>query len=753
MSNYRGYFRGFDRAESNNPNGDLYCVHIGDFSAETYTEVLMAGEAPFVVSYNTSETPFEPIRTSTATIKFLNNNYMEDILPSTAMETPVHLYNETAGRLEWCGYLTPKIYDNNYTECLETIQLEAADCVSVLQYCKYAIDEYANSKQIVSLRSILAQICSATSLISEFQCSRGRYYGDVEVCPDTIYLSEANFFSSDTDEPWKLSEVLEEICRYFGYTAIQFQDKLVMVDYLYYSGGTESIPVKTYKKSIGWTFYLNQNLTNANTTINQGEIRSSEASISFSPVFNKCVVKDNMYAAERLIPSIFDDNLLRNRIDTYNFYASYQCTVPSPDKPTYPWGSVFLGIGQDYTDDGSGDSKYTYYHRIYDNKYWKSMYDYQPVGQPPATQQYLVDHVGGTIIDLGVVKNTYISDYDQTIVPSKLDFTRYLAINQSNNGYMGTNDGYYAFRLSGYTINCPYNPDNAFLVIQGSAIFEKYYQRPYINPDWSTNYVKLGGTGNMVRTDGCLNFKVKIGDNYWNGKKWVSGSTAFSVVLERSSKDYGVYNKEMHVLNNVHYSLGVGEDGYIIPLSGTNVGDSLQVDILLPKIQTELNNEKHYNGWCWIKDLDIKLVQKGQSEEKDEGDVVYENIIEEDAVNEIREITCKLSTYYSGVAPSYSTVLIESGGTKMVMSGFTSPGLVEAKEGEYNIVERYVQQYSTPTKKISMVVESNGAGRRNPWTYYKGLDVDNPAQIFVELGSEIDYQAGTKNFTAIELKV
>lgn len=77
-----GYFGQFKSL-----NGDTYTVKLGSNAA---TEIKLA-DNPFTVTYNTSATPFEPVRTSTATIRIVHNNYLEDILSSQAQGTEVTL--------------------------------------------------------------------------------------------------------------------------------------------------------------------------------------------------------------------------------------------------------------------------------------------------------------------------------------------------------------------------------------------------------------------------------------------------------------------------------------------------------------------------------------------------------------------------------------------------------------------------------------------------------------------------------------
>lgn len=753
MANYRGYFRGFDIQSANNQNGDLYCVHIGDFSANTYTELLMA-DTPFVVQYNTSNTPFDPVRTSTATIKVLNSGYTVDLFPTKAQEKPVVLYNETKSRIEWCGFITPKVYDGSYVDCLDEISIEAADCISSLQYVDYEIVNSTSGKSIVSLNKILGQICNGTGILDRFYWTNGKMFDSSNpMLPEQLFLSEQNFYSSDTDEPWKMNAVLEEICRYFGFTCMQFGNAMYLIDFLSYKE-REQIITRYYTKSNNYVFQ-NGNilyLTGGNCTVGQNDLMGSNTSISLEPIYNKCTVKANMYACDRIIPAIFEDNNLVNRFDSGNFYTNIELTVPSPATASYPYGCEWLVL-QGYKKEDSADTEYSYYMRVYDsNKGWKSIYN-GSAEDKPTSQIDLTNCPGATVVDLGVVRNLYI-EYGQQIKASKLDYTRYLMINQHNIGSALTANDYLVYDLSDYANICPFKPSDAYLVIQGSAINEKYTDRCYINPSWSTNRPKLGGIGGSILwSESELCFLVKIGDKYWSGSGWTSQRTTFMVYLQLQNDEYGHSNTERSILNNVDYNLEVGEDGYIIPLAGVNCSltDKIQIQVHMPTLQYIMSDGPCYNGFVWIKDLDVKLVQKGQSSENNEGDMIYENVINEDAVSELSDITCKLTSYTSGVAPSYSTVMYSKNGIVAPLSGFVDNSSIEARAGEENIIEKYVHEYQHQTRKITYTLDNNKSGLR-PWSRFTYYDPEEPNQMYVVLGNEIDYQKGTNTITAIELK-
>ena len=137
-NNYKGIFFGLD-------NKKYQVDIIGNPESNEYVLFELAAQSPFVVSYSASDTPFDPVRTSTAQINIVHNDYMEDILSAEAQGTRIQLADITEYDLKdelgnkkqyidianidpsdvkWTGFLTPKIYDAPYRDEYETYQLE-----------------------------------------------------------------------------------------------------------------------------------------------------------------------------------------------------------------------------------------------------------------------------------------------------------------------------------------------------------------------------------------------------------------------------------------------------------------------------------------------------------------------------------------------------------------------------------------------------------------------------------------------------
>lgn len=779
MANYKGYFKDIRSCNQ-------YCVYIIGNTADTnYTEVLLAGSDPFVVRYDTNKTPFEPTRTSTATIKLVHNTYLEDIMTPVARSTQVKLKNETTNTWEWVGYLVPRVYDASYVNEYETFELEAADCLSSLQYVPYA-DDTAYTKSIVTIKSIIDNACDECGLLEGYYWGRNKRLGpgsnSTVLMPDMLKISEQNFFFSDVDESWDYLTVIEEMCRYFGFTCLQYKTRLYFVDYQVFHDN-ERAYVTWYSKSSGYAQGSNSYLSTA-MTVTKDSYLASNATISFEPVYNKVIVKSNFYTLDELIPSIFDDTYLTNRRDPNNFYANVEILPESPDPAQFPSkispSNTKTKNEQKENDNGKKvdalDSDYRYFHRLYDHKFWESNY-YTSAGTqttPTLSASTITrNYIGGTIVDLGVVRKNYISQYNQYIVPNKLDYTRYLCLSckcntantsthwdSANFTVADDSPTYVLFRSKPGAIAPCVTSSNAFLVINFSMIWERYENRAYINPDWCSDECGVGGWASTFQLDylqravGCMRFRIKVGNKYWDGKNkvWTTSSAITYVTTEREKDQYDVWNTEEKCLNNISWEEEISAEGYKIPLADVDMAQGVSIEVLRPYFQFVYVNAPwkcyNYNQYCWVKDLSIKVVEKNH-EDDTESDVVYENVANADAVNELGDITVKFTTYNPMNKAAYSNVILYSGGTNTLLEYIYEPSLSNMlQKPEENIVEKYVNQYDTQTKSITASLGLE----YTPFTKVYGIDVFEPDQGYVQVAAEIYYSMGTQKIKLVQKK-
>ena len=762
MARYRGYFNSLSCK-----NYEVRITPSGDTSA--YQEIMLAGDEPFVVRYKTSETPFDPVRTSTATINIVRDDYLEDALSNCAQGTKVELLDITTPNSPvtlWIGFLTPKVFDAGYSNCYESFSLEAADCISSLQYVDY---EEINGGGITSILDILAQICDACEELEGFYWTRGKKLtGGIVLYPSTLKISEHNFQTNDTDEYWKLNDVLKEISQYLGFTCLQYGKRMYFIDYQYLENNGD-IYCNFFSKANNYGRGSATHLDSA-YTVTASSYMSNDSSISMEPIYNKMVVNANMYAADEFIPNPFDDKYLTNRRSTKDFYANFEVMPIEPYKPSYPHGGTWysLGFEQGYKEEDSADTQYRYFQRLYDNKYWDSVYtdDVGNVMMLPddtkAGSGITKDYRGGTIVDLGVVRKVYKSETQQSIVASKMDYNRYLCICQKHNN-LNTGHSRVVYKLKRNFKSRVMLDDKSFLVLNCSAIFERYEGRNYINPSWvntecKTRWTAAGKYRNMVARPF---FKIHIGNKGWSStwNEWVPAGSAWDYCTPEMKWDddnITFWNQEIEILNNVSWEDKVNCEGIKIPLSGIDTSQVIEFEVINPNPSFYGNTGNpdfmkkfyQYNAYCWISDFSLKCVQEGQDEDGNDGDVTYENVIDECSVNEINELTVKITTHTDKVKPSYSHMIWTSASTNYFLTGIIegSLGNTSPQKPEENIIQKYVHQYSTPTKKITLTLTDT----IKPFQRLLGVDVDNPSHAYVQLGTEIDYRMGRQTITAVQ---
>lgn len=355
MSNYIGYFKSLKDI--------TYSVRfITDKYSEDYEEIALGGESPFVVNYDTSDTPFDGIRTSTASITIVHDTYLEDILFAHPFDTIVELHNDTANKTEWVGYLQNNLLNQGYEDCVETITFNANDCLLHSQYLPYQLYMANGRKIIVTIKHLIEQLTDFTPLTGYYWGATKRVAGEL-LLPDYAKISEMNFFSSDTDKAWSMKEIIEEICKYFGYTCMQIGSELYFIDYNYYTR-LNAMPMYHYCDA---NSYVGQSTTIGSVkSINSSNYMGSGGQISFTQAYNKIKVNCSYSEAEQIIPSLFDDDKLTN------LYVGENTCHNVSKSMWYPY--YVNASGDKVVDENEYQEKLLYYNRLYSHKNYISHY-------------------------------------------------------------------------------------------------------------------------------------------------------------------------------------------------------------------------------------------------------------------------------------------------------------------------------------------------------------------------------------------
>ena len=387
MANYNliGYFRA-ETEDGCTQFSIRFVPTLGDHLP--WREVELAGENPVVVQYTSNSNPFVPIMESRCSITAVANEYFMSLYGPDIQHCQVILMNEDTGEYEWVGFLTNNLMNAPMDSCMETFTFEAIDCLSTLEYFDYA--PLSGKKQIVTFQDILADMASNCMLIQKLvvDSSMKNENGQV-IHMDELQISEQNFFSSDTDEPWSKKEVLEEICRFCGYTAFQWKDTIYLYDKQAHTGYEWNIPTDS-------NLYFSAQISSGDfhTYINSGDyirccnvtednIRGTGADISLQTIYNKVTVEDSFYEIGEFVPDLYNDEMLENVKGDF-----WLCDKQLKIKP---YKAHYINKSNKIKEDADDNEK-DFYQRLFKHQWYSTIYraPYSLAEMTPFTLQWEV---------------------------------------------------------------------------------------------------------------------------------------------------------------------------------------------------------------------------------------------------------------------------------------------------------------------------------------------------------------------------
>ena len=759
MANYIGYFKSLDCID--------YAVRIiTEPSSSTYKEVILAGEEPVKVTYTDTGKLFDPVRTSTCSVRLLTEDYLLDIYSGEAQGTIILVEDTTNDIVKWCGFLQPNLYSQGYSECLETIELTASDCLNTLQY--FDFQREAEDARITDFGTIVEGIMNQCGLIKHYYLTSKSYsdsYQSKVIDFNNFYISEANFYSSE-GEPWTMKETLEEICKFFGFTCFQWGDSVYFMDYDRYNASNAMGGIR-YSKSDNWSKLSSVVISSGAKEIEADNYRGTGGSMSLDDVFNSIKVNCNYYNIENLLPDLFDDELLTNRITS---------------------GDGYIKVAR-YGGRGNATKVNESYYRIYDHKNIQNLY-YTPntnttgsresLSSPSdadkASEKILKNYVGANIIDM--IHLPY-KEANGSVGDVK-NFERYLLISQLNRPWCGAEG---TFHWENYNIpvmefkdlppiiieGSEKNPSRgregakSYLILNATALFTPFLSEPFINPNDEKGMKLKKNIGcyiyqgledvkfDNINTKPALYFYFSLGGKWWNGSGWQTAKTYFEVPLETLNWEDDFWNTEKSIQNNVSTNLFLGTGGYKITLpTGIIATDDMYLAMALPKRTAHLADieggdytGEFGNAYCWVKDISFEIVRKYNALFEDE-DTIYENVVNQGSVIDGEEINLKI-TSDNGKNYSYSTVgtitAENKWSTDIEFYGITMTPL----RPEEAIIERYVNQYSTPSIKEEITLDLSYEPTQLITDTWWNKD-------FVVVGQDIDFQRASQKITLLEKK-
>ncbi|MBQ7854999.1 MAG: hypothetical protein IJ352_08295 [Muribaculaceae bacterium] len=745
-------------------NDKGYFLQIITDDNDTTTKELTLGTPPFVVNYEGgADTIYKPIKYSSATVTIATDNIFSNMYSGKNQGTKITLTDDQ--RTLWTGYVIPNVYNQTYNGVIENLEVECVDALSTMKNVEYTT--IGNFKDIVSFSSIFCHILA--------KCNCYKYLNISQVLNkeiSTLYISENNFFDED-DEPMKCNEVLEEILKYFNFTMFADGLYIYVVDYDEI-GKNETLLFDVY--DIAESKKITTTSVKHSKEINGDSFMSSDGNLSIDNVYNKATVTAEAYKIEDIIVDIFDEEKME-------IYVDKQRYAYTGKKKTDPYN---------YADDWNNPYEYTesfpmHYqfckHPNVENYYWYTNTDGEIVQMP----------VSGELADYDALKTTHGTTlyryWISEVSKGEAEKIKFHPIESSRNWTTcillhlnGTyteneyNQGIYR-RIATIT---PSNKnaiadDNTYLLIKMESIWRDI-QRYYTGDAYKGDFVvETDGGYQYIQTMPKIPFNIftanysqyLIYDTKNDTSRWeatqenvinVENVTQPTMLpfwvdytlekLEDGYKKNNILDSNLQLYNTIAWDMGFADDveGVAIKIpQGTNISH-LRLCIYQPFMPSYDDYDGDDLQCVILKNVELSIITKQKDKKKtqeEEENTKYENVIEDNFVEELGEINFKVCTF-DGKDLNYSSVYEKIDGNFNYIDTLYNKALDQDLRAEEMLIYRIVTQYKEPRKKLQFDI-------KNEFAMYDKITYPTQENCnFIIDNMQIDYENNTSNVTLIE---
>lgn len=320
--------------------GKTFTIRIDNHIGNNNIRSFKLGSSPFVVQMKSDgKHVYAPLKTTGATIQMLHDTYDFSLYTGQATGTNVNLYGYAADQIsantipEWSGYLTPCMYDMDFDNPWEVIELEAVDGIAVLKDVPYK--SISEEHGVQTFLDIIANCLHLGGIYDQIYCSKNVQLTSPtsnERILEKLRISEENFFDkkkdmnqTDDDVAWSCYDVLYELMQYLGYTMIPALHSVIIYDV------DEFISIPSNKMPLFCSYQINNagkaTLSsdavyvpnfNSKRTINADSYIENGTKLGLDDVYNKVTVTDKFYTYDNLFPTFGDINFETNITDNTN---------------------------------------------------------------------------------------------------------------------------------------------------------------------------------------------------------------------------------------------------------------------------------------------------------------------------------------------------------------------------------------------------------------------------------------------------
>ncbi len=663
-----------------------------EIEKEDYTglpTVLTGSESPFEVEIDDNDFLYAPTRFSTARIRVVGSDYLQELYSTSYQQYRVTFKRD--GVVTWCGFVKPEVYTQDYSSDKFELEIECMSAMSVLEFINYK-QVGDGTRVFVSFWDLFRKCIesakgqySAIYIPHVYAKDAASYTSGLNVFTD-MSVSEQNFFDED-DKPMKLKEVLEEMCKFLNWTCVDYLGELYFVDMDHDGEYYRYNPDMTVFSKVDRVPILN---------VQKVGFAGNDHALDFLPGYNKCVVRTSNYPVGTLLPDESFDEL-------------------KPIKTI---------------DDIKGDNKQVCRSVYLIPCNWNTnLYDTKgviiPIDKLPDYSDVIPSLQGASLMRLCV--------YNQKEVNGKWipDITEYSFTN--------------AVRVR--FVDDPNDPEApiAYVKVMQFKGATATFSNGAIGVSGSVKTIKdssmLPWGDSSTTSDFELACKIKIGNKYYGSANgfnesnkpfsWSDNPKSFVKLLlnpDHVNRPKDWINIDNKKTLSMPYS---GLSGMIIPINEP-ISGSFEFTLYAE------NKKKvgyYINEGLYLKDFKVMYKKEdGAQKEDDNSDRYYENIVNEDYINELDEIEFKISSYNNDGA-CYSKVLIEG---KYLTDNLYSSVMGEPTRPEEQLIHRIINRYSATHVKLTQVIKETP--KLTPLT--KLSDNFMVDKKFAPIGGSIDYKTG-----------
>ncbi|WP_229118830.1 hypothetical protein [Bacteroides finegoldii] len=724
--------------------------------ATTSSELLCTAEA-IEINYETNDDVFKPLKCSDCQINVLTTKVLTDLY--TALNNQIYCTIYKNGKLIWYGFGVPCLYQTDYSDEYNSLALQFNDILSSAENYKYT---YIDKKQsIVSFYQIIKSIIGkidTNNLIKNIYVHNTKKVNDSTELLNNLHILDRNFFD-EANEAENCKDILSYIARYMNMTCYYFADSLYFVDY------TNIHLINQYTKynllnDTNTITTINNDVINVNQNIYE-----SNASIAINEQYNKIVVIANSNSNNTVTPEFNDsDDLINQNSDPNKFYETNR-TISDKNytflnaffksKNDWNWQkpySLASGTIEEVTIDNVAGAN---------GSFWQKSAYYETEPEPSSLNWKTYFSIcDNSIMGIKGVSGLQLSLKNPPVIAVKGgvfivdiryrlsgDWNAAECITTSDEQYY---DGKYSTGFDNTMFKCRFSiADEIYFDGDNWVSYTEYHNkvaRDYYKECTGPNTFRGATWYKYLDEYGYWRFCNKAEYDASNREKYTGGYSDVNAVyyymrngerifiekwfydecalqdcfylVHKNKTGDKVFDTTYTLTNTVSWrmNLAESEDGVAIALPNNKLTlGELKFEIFAPNqlgtIPMRRTDKQPVRCNAFhIEDVKLKYTTSSYLEdifndEKYEDDIKYENVIDENIVNEYDDIEFRVNTWNEHAA-SYSYVLTKKGDNYDFVNTMIDVASTDEYKAEEFCINNYVNYYSKPRFKYSNSIKN-----------------------------------------------